>query len=246
MNPVGPPRTRRGTPQRQGAPKPGAPKRGAPKRVDMAYDEIKRRILTNEFAPNYQITESQLAEMLGVSRTPVHEALIRLEKEHLVEVIPRHGMRVLPVSPQEMLETYQVLTALESEAVLLLATHAERVSRAAALRRHVDQMDAALAQAAPRDWAQADGQFHRLLFELCGNTKLMQVGLSFHEQVDRSRLLTLPMRPEPVRSNQAHRELLDLIEQGDAQAAFACHRQHRQRVTEELTDVLKRFLWLEL
>src|SRR5690606_14932935 len=143
------PRTGRGSTQRQGAakpgaPRPGTPKRVAPKRVDMAYDEIKRRILTNEFAPNYQITESQLADMLGVSRTPVHEALIRLEKEHLVEVIPRHGMRVLPVSPQEMLETYQVLTALESEAVLLLAAHAERAPRAAALRRHVDQMDAAL------------------------------------------------------------------------------------------------------
>ncbi|GAA5234068.1 GntR family transcriptional regulator [Verticiella sediminum] len=217
-----------------------------PKLVEIAYQEIKRRILDNEFAPNYQITESQLAELLGVSRTPVHEALIRLEKERLVENIPRHGMRVLPVSARDMLEIYQVLTALEAEAVLLIAERPATERGTAQLRQLIDAMDAALTAQDIRRWAEADGRLHRALFELCGNTRLMEAGLAFREQVDRARLLTLPLRPLPQGSNAAHRELVERLERGDAEAAFACHRRHRARVTAELTEILGRFQWMGL
>lgn len=214
--------------------------------VDVAYNEIKRRILTNEFAPNFQITESQLAELLGVSRTPVREALIRLEKEQLVENIPRHGMRVLPVSAQEMLEIYQVLTALESQAVYLLAQRPVENRGVQRLREYLQGMDDALEDGSIQKWAEADGMFHRSLFELCGNGKLMQAGLGFREQVDRARLVTLPLRKPPITSNKSHRELIDLIEKGDAEGAFGSHWKHRNRATAELTEILKNFQWLGL
>src|SRR4051812_30542921 len=90
-------------------------------RVHDAYDTIKRQIMDNELGPGEQVLERDLALRLGVSRTPVHEALIRLESEGLVEVLPRHGMRVLPVSPEDMLQIYEILTSLESTAAELLA-----------------------------------------------------------------------------------------------------------------------------
>ena len=68
-------------------------------RVDAAYQAIRARILDNVWPPGYRALEQELAHALGMSRTPVREALIRLAKEGLVEVVPRHGMRVLPVSP---------------------------------------------------------------------------------------------------------------------------------------------------
>ena len=67
--------------------------------VDQAYREIKQRLMGNLYPPNLQILEQDLAVQLGMSRTPVREALIRLEREGLVEIIPRRGMRVVPISP---------------------------------------------------------------------------------------------------------------------------------------------------
>ena len=67
--------------------------------VDVAYATMRRRILDNAWPPGLRALEQELAQELGMSRTPVREALIRLRKEGLVEVVPRHGMRVLPVSP---------------------------------------------------------------------------------------------------------------------------------------------------
>jgi DNA-binding GntR family transcriptional regulator len=64
--------------------------------VDTAYEALRRRILDNTYPPGHQALEQALAAELGISRTPLREALIRLQKEGLVEVIPRHGMRVLP------------------------------------------------------------------------------------------------------------------------------------------------------
>ena len=81
--------------------------------VDAAYREIRQRILDNVWPPGHRALEQEVALALGMSRTPVREALMRLAAEGLVEVIPRHGMRVLPVSPADMQEIYQILTALE-------------------------------------------------------------------------------------------------------------------------------------
>ena len=64
-------------------------------RVDEAYAEIRRRILDNYYAPGHQVLEQELALELGMSRTPVREALVRLQNERFVQLIPRHGMRVV-------------------------------------------------------------------------------------------------------------------------------------------------------
>src|SRR5512141_1326949 len=87
--------------------------------VDIAYQTMRARILDNQWAPGYRALEQELAQELGMSRTPVREALIRLQKEGLVEVVPRHGMRVLPVSAADMRDIYEMLTALEPMAAEL-------------------------------------------------------------------------------------------------------------------------------
>src|SRR5690606_26297255 len=86
-----------------------------------AYRELRRRILHNEMPPNAQYLEQELADSLGMSRTPVREALIRLSDERLVEIRPRHGARILPVSVDDMREIYEMMTELEAFAVRKLA-----------------------------------------------------------------------------------------------------------------------------
>jgi DNA-binding GntR family transcriptional regulator len=176
-----------------------------------------------------------------MSRTPVHEALVRLENEGLIALVSRHGMRVLPISAADMLEIYEVVTALESTAAELLARRGLDAAGLRPLEQAVDAMDAALERDDLAAWAEADERFHRALLELCGNRRLMQVGFTFREQVNRARLITLPLRARPVRSNRSHRELLALIGAGRADEASALHRAQRQRASAELTEILRRY-----
>jgi DNA-binding GntR family transcriptional regulator len=206
-----------------------------------AYRRLKAQILDNELPPGYRVLEAELAETLGMSRTPVREALLRLQSEALVRVEPRRGMVVLSISPVEMAEIYDVLTALETMAAESLARLHPDAERMRPLWEAVEHMDAALAADDLDRWADADEAFHRSLVEVCGNARLAATALTFRDQIRRTRHLTLRLRARPVRSNQAHRDLLRLIEAGDAEAAFAAHRAHRQRAGQELLEILRRF-----
>src|SRR5271166_5244478 len=92
-----------------------------PSLVGGAYEALKEAILHNVFAPGYQGSEQEIASQLAMSRTPVHEAIIRLQEEGLVRVLPRRGVVVCAISPDDMREIYEVLIALETASAELLA-----------------------------------------------------------------------------------------------------------------------------
>ena len=207
--------------------------------TERAYSEIRRRILENEMSAGTQVLEQELAEMLEMSRTPVREAMIRLAEEGMVEVRPRHGMRVLPISADDMREIYDVLTALESMAAELVAARGVSPEELRALQRAVADMDAALAADDLRTWAAADERFHLLLVEYCGNERLRALVSGYWDQSHRVRLVTLRLRPKPVDSNKDHAAVVDAIARGDRVAARRLHRQHRARSGEMLVKLLK-------
>lgn len=204
-----------------------------------AYLEIRRRILENEMPAGHQVTEKDLAAILRMSRTPTREALIRLANEGLVEIRPRHGMRVRPVSPDDMREIYDILTALESAAAALAARRGLTPEQVQPLRQAVDDMDVALAEDDMSGWARADDLFHRRLVELSGNDRMVRLVSTFLAQSHRVRLMTLRMRPKPTRSNEDHRAVVEAITGGDAETARRVHREHRERNGEMLVDLLK-------
>ena len=125
-------------------------------RVEWVYRTLKQSILNNELYPGYQALEPEIAKNLGVSRTPVREALIRLENERLIELIPRRGMRVVPLVPSDMREIYQVLTSLEVTAVELLARQRPLRSHLFELEQAINDMDQQLAADHREGWAEAD------------------------------------------------------------------------------------------
>jgi DNA-binding GntR family transcriptional regulator len=205
-----------------------------------AYAEIRRRILENELPAGSLMLEQELAELLQMSRTPVREALIRLENEGMVEVRPRHGMRVLPVSADDMEEIYAILTALESDAAAEIARTGLPPEDLAALKQAVRDMDLALERDDLLAWARGDERFHRVLIECCPNRRLRAVVYQFWDQAHRVRMLTLRLRPKPATSNQDHLALVEAIERGDADLARAIHREHRIRNGRMLVDLLRR------
>lgn len=205
-----------------------------------AYRELRRRILDNEMPPNAQYLEQELADALGMSRTPVREALIRLADERLVEIRPRHGARILPVSVDDMREIYEMMTELEGLAVRKLAERGLSRRELRQLEQVVADMDAALARDDLTAWARHDEAFHALLVDLTGNSRLSQVVATFRDQAHRARMQTLRLRPKPVDSNRDHAAVVEAIRQRDAEAAAATHRQHRQKAGSMLLMLLAR------
>src|SRR4051812_13469188 len=132
-----------------------------PSLVDGAYDALKAAIRNNVFAPGYQGSEQEIASQLGMSRTPVHEAIIRLQEEGLVRVLPRRGVVVCALSPEDMREIYGVIIALETASSELLAERPEeeRGPIAGELDAVNARMETALAADDLVDWAGADERF---------------------------------------------------------------------------------------
>lgn len=208
--------------------------------VEVAYRAIRQRILDNVWAPGHRALEGALALELGMSRTPVREALIRLANEGLVEVIPRHGMRVLPVSPADMREIYQILTSLESMAAALVALARPTAAELAPLEKASRDMEKALKRDDLDGWAEADERFHRHLVEMCGNARLAAIVFNYWDRAHRARMVTLRMRRPPVNSTREHLAIVEAIRRGDVDAAGTLFRLHRERASRELTDLLQR------
>jgi len=209
--------------------------------VDRAYDKVKKRILDNQYYPGYQALEKEIADDLGMSRTPVREALIRLQHEGLVQLIPRRGVRIVPIVPSDMKEIYDVLTSLESMAAELLARRKPGAEELEPMKSATEDMEAALDRDDLEAWAEADERYHRSLIELCGNRRLATMANTVRDQGHRARMVTLRLREKPVGSIQDHRQLLDAIEKGDWKAARRIHYDHRQRASSELTRILEKY-----
>ena len=219
-----------------------APKRAAPTSlVDEAYEQIRRRILDNAWPPGHRALEQEVALALGMSRTPVREALLRLQGEGLVEVIPRHGMRVLPVSPNDMREIYQILTALECMAAELLARRLPSDKELEPLVADTKAMDKALKADDLGAWAAADERFHAHLVDLAGNRQLQATMLNYWDRAHRARMFTLRLRPKPVSSTQEHMLMVERLRAGDPEGAARVTRAHRERANRELVTIFEHF-----
>jgi DNA-binding GntR family transcriptional regulator len=209
--------------------------------VDDAYRALKASVLDGTLPAGYQAVEQRIAEQLGMSRTPVHEAIIRLQHEGLVRVLPRRGVQVLPISTADMVEVYQLLVAMEGMAAVLLSQHPERSERSVRLMEEAtNEMDRALKAGDLRGWAKADDQFHRLLVGECGNARLARVASTMIDQAQRARMLTLPFQPASNVSVQEHRQLLSAIRAGDATGARAVAEGHRTRASGDILKAIER------
>lgn len=206
--------------------------------AEYAYGELKRRMLDGTLSFGSQMLEAEGAEWLGISRTPVREAMIRLQQEGMVELRPRHGMRVLPVSADDMRDIYDVLTALEGKAAELVAAKRLNKQQLSGLWQAVEQMEAALADGDLSAWAEADDLFHHRLVSLTGNDRLVALVNQLRDQAHRARMATLRLRPPPEESNREHRALVDAIASGNPDEARKMHEAHRHRAKNMLVSIL--------
>jgi DNA-binding GntR family transcriptional regulator len=208
---------------------------------DSAYDLIKFRILSNEYPGGFQILEDQLADEVGMSRTPLKEALLQLESEGLIDIVPRRGIRVRPLTANDVNEIYQVLSSLEVLAADLIASNPENTKAVTALQAEVDRMRAALRRDDLDAWAMADERFHRALVDFSGNGRLATAAHTLLDQSQRFRMFTLRLRDKPVRSTENHAALAKALKSHDAAEARKVHLAHKASWHVHMTELLMKF-----
>lgn len=206
-----------------------------------AYSALKNAILEGEFPPGYQGSEQEIATQLGMSRTPVHEAIIRLQQEGLMEIRPKKGVVISTIAPEDMKQIYDITIALEGMAAELDANlpENERRKTVAALTEATSRMQAAVAADDLRSWADADDDFHRILVDHCSNPRLAKMARLNSDQLHRTRLITLRLRAFPKDSAEDHSRIIDAIGSGDSVAAAGFAMQHRRAARDELVPLLK-------
>lgn len=210
-------------------------------RTDEAYRVLKTEIMENRMPPGFQAVETELADLLGISRTPVREAIIRLCQEGLVEVRRRRGIRVLPISVEDMREIYDLLTMLEPECARRLAQTGLSPAQVDALEGTVNDMELAMASDLLDAWAQADDRFHRLHLDFLTNRRLAKMIGQLLDQAHRVRMFTLHLRAKPLKSTSAHRDMVESLQGRDVENISRLYREHREEAAVELMEILERY-----
>ena len=207
---------------------------------ERAYRFIKQQITTNEIPAGAQLNHREIAERLGISRTPVREALLLLQREGFVEVAPRQGIRVRPLFLEDIRELFDILAALETLAVGLLTARHPTAEELAPLTEAVKEMKAGLKADDFSVWIEADERFHRALLRLSGNRRLAELGVSYRDRVQRAHVVALKLRARPTKFVEGHADLVELIRRGDVAAARERHYAEWVRAGEELMAAIAR------
>jgi len=209
--------------------------------TEQAYAELRRRIIESELTPGSYLLEQELGLMLGLSRTPIREAAIRLQSEGLVQIVPRHGIRIVPTSISDIKHIYEVLISLESTAAALVASR--KGVDLTPLTQACESMTNALERGDMLAWAAADEVFHEALVALGGNARLAQVVMNCRDQVHRVRRFTQMVKahPQPLKSIQEHYAIIDAMRCGDAAKASDLYCAHRERGWRDQTEVLQQY-----
>lgn len=208
--------------------------------VEVAYRRLKDEIMNNRLPPGFQILETELAARLEMSRTPVREAVIRLCNEGLMEIRQRRGVRVLPISPEDMQEIYELLAILEPAAAAGLVRAGLSDAQLVTFEQAVDAMATALDDNDRDAWAAADDRFHRLHLDYLLNRRLARTIGQLLDQAHRVRMFTLHLRRLPVCSTADHRQMVAALRSGDAEHVSRLYREHRERAVGELIGILKK------
>lgn len=195
---------------------------------DIAYEKLRNRILDGELKAGAALKERDLCVELGISRTPVREALRRLNADGLVDMQPRRSIRVSSLGEEELAEIFEIGHVLQSH-VTGIAARKVTAQDAIQLRQLIDQMEAEIGcvtEGSVAAFARLDRAFHNAICEIARNVRIAQI----LNQTISLRLLTNVMddysQADFARSIADHREIVAALEKGDEQAAAAAMSRH--------------------
>jgi DNA-binding GntR family transcriptional regulator len=201
-----------------------------------AYHQLKRRIIDLRFRPGEILMVQSLAKELGISRTPVREALVRLQQEGFVEEAEGKKFKVSEITLKSILELHEIRELMEGHAVKRVAKN-RTGAQVDELRELTKRMEQALGVRDPDLFFEADLEFHAKLIRFCGNRALQDLAVQLTEKIQRVRFLTLYVHRRLEETIDEHSKILDGIEAQDprsAQKALSTHLQNVKKGVEKL------------
>ena len=192
------------------------------------FENLKNAIVKGDIPPDGRLIENRLAETLGISRTPVREAIHKLEREGYLRKLPRGGFSVLGLSRDDVEETFGIRSVLESYAARLAAEKHRKAdlkpleNKIKTFQKHLDCKDL---EALP----DINTEFHDLLYALSRSPKLIHMINNLRDQIYRFRRLILRDEKLARMSNENHKDMLERIRQRDADGVERLVREHLER-----------------
>ncbi|MGU3574968.1 GntR family transcriptional regulator [Brucellaceae bacterium C25G] len=204
---------------------------------EVAYQAIKHRIITCNLKPGEVLSEGLLSEELNIGRTPVHQAIDRLASEGLIDVIPRKGIMVTPISLHEIFDMIDIRLINEAYCVRQVAKLAD-ISDIKKLEANLDAMWKAAKSRNIEAMMNLDREFHGLLSATSRNTLLPDIMGNLHDRSTRLWFISLRSNEHHVRVCEQHAAVIEGIKAHDENAAEQAIRIHIEAFRENITRQL--------
>lgn len=204
-----------------------------------AYEKIKEKIVKCEYMPEKDISEDELIRENGISRTPIREALLRLEQEKLIRIIPRKAIFVSDISLNTINEVFEARAFVEPRILRLIGANISRDWLQKMRRRFLEK---------PKEedelWyhINLDKEFHSYLFDSFGNSYLIQLMNTVFDQNQRLRILSFKTTTNRFASSDTeHIEIIDKLLAGDIDGAEECMKRHIQNSKSVALNINTRY-----
>jgi DNA-binding GntR family transcriptional regulator len=202
------------------------------------YEHLREEILADNLRPGTELSEVALSKELAISRGPIREAMGRLSAEGLITMRPRRRAEVRSLTPQELIDAYQVREALEVMAIRF-ATPRMTEGDLSRLEGLIDEMAVQAGQGAVREFFAANTSFHELLCELSGNPKLQEVHHRLEDEIGRFQSRTLTTKTSMEDATAEYRAILAAVRRGDADRAAELTADHTRARAQRLQETLR-------
>ena len=202
---------------------------------EIVYEELKRQILVGEIQPGTRMMEIQLADDMGVSRTPVREAIRKLEKEGLVNIEPRRGAYASDASIKDMIDILEARQYLEGAAAMMASSRitGEQIKE---LEEATEKYATAVEKGDTDEIIKYDEIFHKMIIKASGNTAMVKIMSRVQELSLRFRYLYYEDFSRYKNMPMSHREILAAIINGDGAVAGRMAADHVARLKDALIE----------
>ena len=202
--------------------------------ADQVFERLEGEILGGKYQPGEILTELRLTADLGVSRTPVREALRRLEQERIVELSSR-GILVLGLTEKDIEDIYAIRLHIEGLAAAAAAAHKD-APEAAELLEALELQEYYVSREDADHIKGMDNRFHELVYRMSGSTVLHDTLLPLHKKVQKYRRVAVQKRERAVDSVREHREIYEAIIAGDSARAAAAATAHVKNAMAQIVE----------
>ena len=195
--------------------------------ADQVFEHLESDILSGKYSRGEILTESRLSTELGVSRTPIREALRRLEQEHIIEETGK-GSVVIGITDKDLEDIYLIRIQLEGMVASLAAKNCEDTEKLDKLKEALELQEFYLNKKDADQIKHMDNRFHNRLYELSGSMVFYDTLLPLHKKVQKYRKASVESNSRASASVEEHRKIFEAVKNGDSDLAFKYASEHAQ------------------